>query len=58
MIHWTWILFVIVILLFIYGIIKTGSNSGDYDFVSGFVGIGLIFGLIAFILIWGGIFWW
>ncbi len=57
MIHWTWILFIGVIVAIIGRIWWNSKNTyGDYswDLESPL----LVILLIAFVLIWGGIFWW
>ena len=57
MIHWTWVIFSLVIISLIGRLIYTSNEShGDYaiDLESPLI---LIL-LIAFVLIWGGIFWW
>lgn len=54
MVHWTDIIFVVVVLFLLY---KTyNRNEEDYfsEVVQGFFGLMLI----LFIAIWGGIFWW
>lgn len=57
MVHWTSIVFAVIVVLIILKIIsETNKPRGDYgfDLISPF----LLIILIAFILIWGGIFWW
>ncbi len=57
MIHWTWILFFAVIIAGIARIWYNSSESGgDYswDLESPLI----IVLLIAFVLVWGGVFWW
>jgi K+-transporting ATPase A subunit len=57
MIHWTWILFFAVIVAGILRIRHNSSeSSGDYSFDLESPLIVIL--LIAFVLIWGGIFWW
>lgn len=57
MIHWTWILFILVIAVGILRIRHNSSeSSGDYSFDLESPLIVIL--LIAFVLIWGGIFWW
>ena len=57
MIHWTWIVFGIIIIILISAITKTSNEAGgDYSF--DIITPILIIILIAFVLIWGGIFWW
>lgn len=52
MIHWTWIVFAAIVILIIVGM----ASMKDDRF--GIGGMLLLFLLIAFVLIWGGIFWW
>lgn len=55
--HWSWIAFTIIVAVLVIGIVKSANEPrGDYgfDITSPF----LLIILIAFILIWGGIFWW
>jgi hypothetical protein len=58
MIHWTWLIFIGVVLFLLYKIHKSSNESGgsyySFDFETPLWSIVLI----AFILIWGGIFWW
>jgi hypothetical protein len=58
MIHWSWIIFIGVVLFLLYKIHKSSNESGgsyySFDFETPLWSIVLI----AFILIWGGIFWW
>jgi hypothetical protein len=57
MIHWTWIIFIGVIVSILLRINYNIKNThGDYswDIESPI----LVIVLIAFVLIWGGIFWW
>jgi hypothetical protein len=58
MIHWSWLIFIGVVLFLLYKIRKSSkeNSGGDYrfDFETPF----WLIILIAFILIWGGIFWW
>ena len=54
--HWSWIVFAVVVLLLLIGIFKEEKNSGDYSFNLMKPFFAII--LIAFVLIWGGIFWW
>jgi hypothetical protein len=57
MIHWTWIIFIGVIVSILLRIKYNIKNTyGDYswDMESPI----LVIVLIAFVLIWGGIFWW
>ena len=57
MIHYTWLIFIGVIMAIILRIIYNQNNThGDYswDLESPL----LVILLIAFILIWGGNFWW
>jgi hypothetical protein len=58
MIHWSWIIFIGVVLFLLYKIRESSNESGgsyySFDFETSFWSIILI----AFILIWGGIFWW
>lgn len=57
MIHWTWIIFIGVIVAIIGRLWYNSKNTGgDYSF--DLESPLLIICLIAFILIWGGIFWW
>ena len=57
MIHWHWIVFSVVVILLLVGIFKESNvRTGDYGF--NLMAPFLIIILIAFILIWGGIFWW
>lgn len=56
MIHWTWIIFIAVIVCIIIRLNYTLKNRGDYSF--DIEPLLLIIALIAFVLIWGGIFWW
>jgi hypothetical protein len=55
-IHWNWIVFIIVVGYLIRKILSNKGSGGDYsfDFETSFWPIILI----AYILIWGGIFWW
>lgn len=58
MIHWSWLIFIGVVLFLLYKIRESSNESGgsyySFDFETPFWSIILI----AFILIWGGIFWW
>ena len=56
MIHWHWIVFSIVVILLLVGILRDKGGGGSYSFDLE-TPLYIIF-LIAFILIWGGIFWW
>jgi hypothetical protein len=57
MIHWSWLIFIGVVLFLLYKIRKSSNESGgDYSFDIETPFWSII--LIAFILIWGGIFWW
>ncbi len=61
-IHWSWILFS-VILIAIIGRLwhKLNQHQQDYpqqDYRYDLEPLLLTIGLIAFLLIWGGIFWW
>ena len=54
-IHWQWLVFIPVVVIILYLIFRDDGNSG--------IGAGLdkilwCFALIAFILFWGGVFWW
>jgi hypothetical protein len=56
-IHWNLIPFIIIVLLLLIKIRKSsGESKGDYgfDIETPFY----VILLIAFVLIWGGIFWW
>lgn len=56
MISWTWLIFIFVVGLLLYNIGRDKGSSGSYSF-----DIETPFYLIllgAFILIWGGFFWW
>lgn len=55
MIHWTWIIFIVVI-IFIIGRIWYLKKTTYYDYA--LESLLLVMILIAFVLIWGGIFWW
>lgn len=50
-IHWSWLVFVPVVILLL---ICIAWDRGDFDLLGGL----LFFVLVAYILIWGGIFWW
>lgn len=57
MIHWSWFIFVFVVFPIVKKLWKNmKENKGDYswDLESPF----LVLILVAFVLIWGGIFWW
>lgn len=54
MIHWNWIVFIIVVGYLINKIRLSRKESYSIDFETPFWQIILI----AYILIWGGIFWW
>ena len=55
MIHWTWILFTTVVIILLIAIFKDrGGGDYSFDLITPFI----LIVLIAFILIWGGIFWW
>jgi hypothetical protein len=58
MIHWSWLIFIGVVLFLLYKIRKSSNeNRGGYINLDIETPFWLII-LIAFILIWGGIFWW
>lgn len=57
MIHWTWIIFIGVILAIISRIWYNSKNMRD-DYFFDLESPLLVVCLIAFVLIWGGIFWW
>lgn len=58
MIHWSWPIFIGVVLFLLYKIRKSANESrGGYINFDIETPFWLII-LIAFILIWGGIFWW
>jgi hypothetical protein len=57
MIHWSWLIFIGVVIFLLYKIHKS-SNSGGGDYSFDFETPLWSIVLIAFILIWGGIFWW
>ena len=53
--HWQWLVFIPVVLVLGYLVLRDDGSSG--------IGAGLdkvlwLIALIAFVLIWGGIFWW
>jgi surface polysaccharide O-acyltransferase-like enzyme len=54
MIHWSWLIFAIIIVFLIVAIVKNENEGGDYNFGSAF----LVILLVCFIVIWGGFFWW
>jgi hypothetical protein len=57
MIHWSWLIFIGVVLFLSYKIRKSSNEGGgDYSFDIETPFWSIL--LIAFILIWGGIFWW
>lgn len=60
-IHWSWALFIVIASGFIILIVRSRldhvRNPGGYiniDLITPFI----VIAFIAFILIWGGIFWW
>lgn len=58
MIHFTWLIFTVIILAIVVMIVKEkfGYKGGDYSFdLATPLWIAI---LVTFILIWGGIFWW
>jgi hypothetical protein len=57
MIHWSWLIFIGVVLFLLYKIRKS-SNEGGGDYSIDLETPFWLIILIAFILIWGGIFWW
>jgi len=57
MIHWSWIVFIFVIGFFLFKIISSNKESySDYNFNLEPLLYTIL--LIAYVLIWGGIFWW
>lgn len=52
-IHWSWIAFALISMAFIFGIWKVAQDE-DIPLLTPV----LLICYIAFILIWGGIFWW
>lgn len=56
MIHWTWFIFLGIIIFFVIRIGKTMKNNSDYSWDLEFPFLLIL--LVAFILIWGGVFWW
>ena len=57
MIHWTWIIFSLVV-IFLIGRIWWKIKQPKIDYGFNLESPLLIIVLIAFVLIWGGIFWW
>lgn len=57
MIHFTWVVFGVIILLFIIGMYISNKDTGR-DYAIDIISPILFILMIAFILIWGGIFWW
>lgn len=55
MIHWHWIVFTVVVILLLRGM-GSGKVGGDYSF--DIMPPFYLVLLIAFVLVWGGIFWW
>lgn len=60
-IHWSWVLFIVIVAVFVILIVRSrldhARNPGGYiniDLITPFIAIAFI----AFILIWGGVFWW
>jgi hypothetical protein len=60
MIHWTTVVFGIILTILLYRSFKDYSNgSGSrYGDISGLINIFWILVTIIFVAIWGGIFWW
>ena len=55
MIHYSWVIFSVIVVLLLIGIFKE-RRGGDYSFDL-YTPFYMIL-LIAFVLVWGGIFWW
>jgi hypothetical protein len=56
-IHWSWLVFVPVVIFMIYKLIRSSRESGgdySFDFETPFWFVALV----AYVLIWGGFFWW
>lgn len=58
MIHWTTVLFGIICCILLYLTFKNHGEGGGYGDISAIVNIFFGIILLAFIAIWGGIFWW
>lgn len=51
------VIFIVLIIFLLYMSFKSYGSGGTYD-MSGFINIFWIIVTIAFVLIWGGVFWW
>ena len=56
MIHWQWVVFSAVVILLLYGIFRDKDTGGSYGFDLETPLCAIL--LIAYVLVWGGIFWW
>lgn len=51
MIHWTWAIFVVIVLILLRGMFSGDDSLDIRPMIYSFL-------LIIFIVLWGGIFWW
>ena len=58
MIHWTTVLYSVIMTVLLYYTFKPDKSYGDYNFGKGLGNVLAFIGVVIFNLIWGGIFWW
>lgn len=57
-IHWSYLIFVPLVLLCMYGLFKNSRTRGDYDFATPIVFLLILAALVIVVAIYGGIMWW
>lgn len=53
-VHWNIVVFIVIVIILLIPIVRGYIKNENWDFVTPF----LIVVLVAYIFIWGGIFWW